>query len=55
MDAIQASLDCSDLKNPMGERSKEALRVDFQAEVMVKECHKIANQLPNSYFWNYCG
>jgi len=27
MDAVQTSFDCSDLENPMGEKSKDALKV----------------------------
>jgi hypothetical protein len=27
----------------------------FQAEMMVKVCYKIDDQLPNSYFCDYCG
>jgi hypothetical protein len=29
MDAVETSFDCSDLENPMGERSKDVLRVNF--------------------------
>ena len=29
IETTQASLDCSDLENPMGERSKDALMLDF--------------------------
>ena len=36
MDAIQASFDCSDLENPMGERSKDALRVDFDRKLKLE-------------------
>jgi len=33
METIQASFDCSDLENPMGERRKDALRLDFDRKV----------------------
>jgi len=36
MDAVQASFDCSDLENPMGERSKDALRLDFDRKQKVE-------------------
>jgi hypothetical protein len=47
MDAIQASpstvssgqsncLDCSDLENPMGERNKDALRVNFDRKLKLE-------------------
>ena len=36
MDAVQASFDCSDLENPMGERSKDALRLDFDRKLKVE-------------------
>jgi len=31
METIQASFDCSDLENLMGERCKDALKLDFFA------------------------
>ena len=36
MDAIQASLDYSDLENPMGERSKDAYRLNFDRKLKVE-------------------
>jgi len=36
MDAVQASFDCSDLENPMGERSKDALRVHFDQKLKLE-------------------
>ena len=36
MDAVQASFDCSDLENPMGERSKDALRVNFDRNLKLE-------------------
>jgi hypothetical protein len=36
MDAIQASFDCSDLENPMGERSKDALRLNFDRKLKLE-------------------
>ena len=36
MDTVQASFGCSDLENPMGERSKEALRLDFDRKLKVE-------------------
>jgi hypothetical protein len=36
MDAIQASFDCSDLENPMGERSKDALQVNFDRKLKLE-------------------
>jgi hypothetical protein len=36
MDAIQASFDCSDLENPMGERRKEALRLNFDRKLKLE-------------------
>ncbi len=33
IETIQASFDCSDLENPMGERSKDALRLDFDRKL----------------------
>ena len=36
METIQASFDCSDLENPMGERRKDALRLDFDRKVKVE-------------------
>ena len=36
MDAIQASFDCSDLENPMGERSKDALQVNFDCKLKLE-------------------
>ena len=36
MDTVQASFDCSDLENLMGERSKDALRLDFDRKLKVE-------------------
>jgi hypothetical protein len=36
MESTQASLDCSDLENPMGERRNDALRLDFDRKVKVE-------------------
>ena len=36
MDAVQTTFDCSDLENPMGERSKDALRVNFDQKLKHK-------------------
>jgi hypothetical protein len=36
MDTVQASFDCSDLENPMGERSKDALRVHFDQKLKLE-------------------
>ena len=36
MDAVQTSFDCSDLENQMGERSKDALRVNFDQKSKLK-------------------
>jgi len=36
MDAVQASFDCSDLENPMGERSKDALQVNFDRKLKLE-------------------
>jgi hypothetical protein len=36
MDTVQASFDCSDLENPMGERRKDALRLDFDRKLKVE-------------------
>jgi hypothetical protein len=36
MDAIQASFSCSDLENPMGERSRDALRVNFERKLKLE-------------------
>jgi hypothetical protein len=36
MDAIQTSFDCSDLENPMGERRKEALRLNFDRKLKLE-------------------
>jgi len=36
MDAIQTSFDCSDLENPMGERSKDALQVNFDRKLKLE-------------------
>jgi len=36
MDAVQASFDCSDLENPMGERRNDALRVNFDQKLKLK-------------------
>jgi len=33
MDAVKTIVDCSDLENPMGETSKDALRVNFDAKL----------------------
>jgi hypothetical protein len=36
MEAVQAGFDCSDLENPMGERSKDALRVNFDRKLKLE-------------------
>jgi hypothetical protein len=36
MDAVQASFDCSDLENPMGERRKDALRLNFDCKLKLE-------------------
>ena len=36
MDAVQASFDCSDLENTMGERSKDALQVNFDRKLKLE-------------------
>ena len=36
MDAIQASFDCSDLENPMGERRKDALSLNFDRKLKLE-------------------
>ncbi len=36
METTQASFDYSDLENPMGERSKDALRLDFDRKLKVE-------------------
>ncbi len=36
METIQASFDCSDLENPMGERRKDALRLDFDCKLKLE-------------------
>ena len=36
MDAVQTSFDCSDLENPMGETSKDALRVNFDQKLKLE-------------------
>jgi hypothetical protein len=36
MDAVKTISDCSDLENPMGETSKDALRVNFDAKLTLK-------------------
>jgi hypothetical protein len=36
MDTVQASFDCSDLENPTGERSKDALRVNFDQKLKLE-------------------
>jgi hypothetical protein len=36
MDTVQASFGCSDLENPMDERSKDALRLDFDRKLKVE-------------------
>ncbi len=36
MDTAQASFDYSELENPMGERSKDALRLDFDRKLKVE-------------------
>jgi hypothetical protein len=33
MNAVQTSFDCSDLENPIGERSKDALRVNLDPKL----------------------
>jgi len=36
METVQASFDYSDLENPMGERRKDPLRVDFYRKLKLK-------------------
>jgi len=36
MDAVKTIFDCSDLENPMGETSKDALRVNFDAKLKLE-------------------
>ena len=36
MDAVKAIFDCSDLENPMGETSKDALRVHFDTKLKLE-------------------
>jgi hypothetical protein len=36
MDAVQTSFDCSDLENPTGETSKDALRVNFDQKLKLE-------------------
>ncbi len=36
MDAVQASFDCSDLENPMGERRRDALRLNFDRKLKLQ-------------------
>ena len=36
MDAVKTIFDCSDLENPMGETSKEALRVNFDHKLRLE-------------------
>ncbi len=36
MDAVKTIFDCSDLENPMGEISKDALRVNFDAKLKLE-------------------
>ena len=36
MDAVQASFDCSDLENPMGERRKDALSLNFDRKLKLE-------------------
>ena len=36
MDTVQASFDCSDLENLMGERRKDALMLDFDRKLKVE-------------------
>ena len=36
IETIQASFDCSDLENPMGERCKDALRVNFDRKLKLE-------------------
>jgi hypothetical protein len=36
MNAVQASFDCSDLENPMGERRKDALRLNFDCKLKLE-------------------
>lgn len=36
MDAVKIIFDCSDLENPMGETSKDALRVNFNAKLKLE-------------------
>ena len=36
MDTVQASFDCSDLENPMGESKKDALRVNFDRKLKLE-------------------
>ena len=35
METIQASFDCSDLENPMGEGRNDVLRLDFERKLKV--------------------
>jgi hypothetical protein len=57
MDAIQTSFDCSDLENPMGERSKDALMLNFDQKLKL-EFHRIkvtsdagfSNKIREKYF-----
>ncbi len=35
MDIVQASFDCSDLENPMGEGRNDPLRLDFDRKLKV--------------------
>ena len=36
IDAVQATFDCYDLENPMGERRKDALSLNFDRKSVVK-------------------
>ena len=36
MDAVQTSFDCSDLENPMGETSRDALKVNFDKKLKLE-------------------
>jgi len=36
MDAVRTSFDCSDLENPMGETSKDALKVNFDQKLKLE-------------------
>ncbi len=36
METTPASFDCSELENPMGERCKDALRLDFDRKLKVE-------------------